>query len=658
MTGLILPALVPAPEPEKKTVEEPPRVSEAPEPSADLLPLPPLEPAATVKAEMPVTPEAPAKPAARQRVFLPEDIPAVEKATPPVDAVVTPKPEVAPVPAAVIEPAAITPALSEVVGKPDEKPAEKAPEPVSSTAPLTALDAPAEVSRPVSVEPHFEKPEKLAAATPQAPLEQSEPVTPSTKAIASKEILPISLPEKEASALSAEVVAPAPAPLIVAEEPEKIEEPPPVAAASSGLIALAEDTGHLTAKKPEPEPDVIPSSEPAKPHDEYKDEPVSGLNEPETAVSVADTVRPDESEAPVPVAATEHHDTSAEEKPVESEPVVSIPNPGLSPVDAYHVHGAAVEPEPAPAVADDSPHDLPIQLAPAEVTPQLSTPEVVHHEPVSSTTHNDPVPVETQSTAPEFSHTPEPAQSGLVLMQGKPEAHTPISEITTTTPPQAAVAPAESAPITTPRSNMTSTESTPSTPASGRASAQLTLGFEVTSLQLTPFFKLGAVQLRPLSNIVSLHLLTTQQAENPLAAGISFQIETVDLDESAHIRSILLKPLPQSQPAAVPQPKLQVDNVQLGQTTEGAPIQVTSSQGTSTAVQLLATCTIAAMDFTPAFEIGSLRLEPNSNFVLLRSAPSQRPAALDLPPSFEVAAVQLEGNAQISSVRLTPSTAK
>ena len=196
------------------------------------------------------------------------------------------------------------------------------------------------------------------------------------------------------------------------------------------------------------------------------------------------------------------------------------------------------------------------------------------------------------------------------------------------------------------------------TSADGRASAQITLGFEVTSLQLTPFFKLGAVQLRPLSNVVSLHLLTTQQAENPLAAGISFQIETVDLNESAHVRSILLKPLPQAQAATTPQPKLQVDNVQLGQGTDGAPIQVTSSQGTSTAVQLLATCTIAAMDFTPAFEIGSLRLEPTSNFVLLRSAPSQRPAALDLPPSFEVANVQLEGNAQIASVRLTPSAGK
>ena len=204
---------------------------------------------------------------------------------------------------------------------------------------------------------------------------------------------------------------------------------------------------------------------------------------------------------------------------------------------------------------------------------------------------------------------------------------------------------------------MATTDTTTNLPGTARAAAQLTLGFEITSLQLTPFFKLGAVQIRPLSNIVSLHLIASQATDNPLAAGISFQIVTVDLDDTAHIRSLLLKPLPNAQQAAVPSPKLQVDAVQITQASEGAPITISSSDQTSTAVQLLANFTIAAMDFTPSFEIGSLRLEPTSNSVLLRLAPSQRPAALDLPPSFEVANVQLGGDAQIAGMRLTPGTA-
>ncbi len=184
----------------------------------------------------------------------------------------------------------------------------------------------------------------------------------------------------------------------------------------------------------------------------------------------------------------------------------------------------------------------------------------------------------------------------------------------------------------------------------------MTLGFEITSLQLTPFFKLGAVQLRPLSNVVSLHLIGAQP-ENPLAAGISFQIDRVELDDT-RLKSIHLKLLGGAQAAATPQPKLQVNSVELTQAAEGAPISITPSDQTSTAVQLLATFTIAAMDFTPSFEIGSLRLEPTSNQVMLRLAPSSRPAALDLPPSFDIATVQLGGDAQIAAVALTPSAPK
>jgi hypothetical protein len=198
----------------------------------------------------------------------------------------------------------------------------------------------------------------------------------------------------------------------------------------------------------------------------------------------------------------------------------------------------------------------------------------------------------------------------------------------------------------------------PATPvnANAKAAAQLTLGFEITSLQLTPFFKLGSVQLRPLSDIVSLHLVASQQTDGPMATGISFKIEKVELTEQSQVRSILLKPLGTAQPATIPQPKLQVDAIQLNQTGEGSAIQVTPSQQTSTAVQFLATFTVASMEFTPAFEIGSLRLEPTSNTVLLRLAPSQRGAGMELPPSFEMSNVQIGPEAQLTAVTLTPSS--
>ena len=192
----------------------------------------------------------------------------------------------------------------------------------------------------------------------------------------------------------------------------------------------------------------------------------------------------------------------------------------------------------------------------------------------------------------------------------------------------------------------------------GRASAQLTFGFEITSLQLTPFFRLGSLQLRALSDVVSLGLVAAQQTDYPLAAGISFQIERVELDGAALLKSIVLKPLGESREVTAPLPEMQVDSVAVDGETKDAPISVTTSSAVSTVVQLIGTFEIAVLEFSPAFEVDTLRLDPVSNTVRLRIAPSSGPEVRDLPSSFEMAGVQLGDDAQIRGVRLVPSEAK
>ncbi len=196
------------------------------------------------------------------------------------------------------------------------------------------------------------------------------------------------------------------------------------------------------------------------------------------------------------------------------------------------------------------------------------------------------------------------------------------------------------------------------TPATGRALAQLTFGFEIVSMQLTPFFRLGSVQLKASSDVVSLHLLAARREEHPLAAGISFLVERVELDEAAGLRSILLKPLDEARELTAPTPSLQIDHLSVAAEGEDAPISVKTSGQAATAVQLLGTFAVAALDFTPSFEIGSLRLEPTSRTVRLRVAPSTRPAAVDLPPSFDITAVELGAGARFETVRVVPSVAK
>ncbi len=377
---------------------------------------------------------------------------------------------------------------------------------------------------------------------------------------------------------------------------------------------------------------------------------------------------------PIPAAAEAVPETPAALAPN----ALVAPTAATAPV-AKEIPSAAPVPVTVPL---PTPIEPPVEKAPETTkpvpeptsAPSLTTAMPAESKPVEKKVELPPLPTPAPTPVvgnaiPPEDGTPaaplvEPPATALTLIPAAAPAP-PASKPGEFAPAGSLIAPVPSVPasvpqpvsVSKPAPTMATTETTTNMPANARAAAQLTLGFEITSLQLTPFFKLGAVQLRPLSNIVSLHLIASQATDNPLAAGISFQIVTVDLDGDSHIKSLLLKPLPNAQQAAVPSPKLQVDAVNITSAGEGAPITISSSDQTSTAVQLLANFTIAAMDFTPSFEIGSLRLEPTSNSVLLRLAPSQRPAALDLPPSFEVASVQLGGDAQISGMRLTPGTA-
>lgn len=409
--------------------------------------------------------------------------------------------------------------------------------------------------------------------------------------------------------------------------------------------------GSLKERFAEPKSEVAAATNPpeaAKPTEEKADAKVEA-DIPAPAPISATVTEAKTSTAETPLATKPPEEKKADETPV----ILTSSGDAKSGAKLGEVakSESVVTPKSEPPIAKVEPPPAPEETKPsADLAPATEVASIIKQvEPV-------PKP-DAEKALPVIAPTAQVLPAGVSPSSKSPVA-TPAAPIKADAPfAKAVTAPNLPAPIRSAEPVMNQKESTAVLPSGGRASAQITLGFEITSLQLTPFFKLGAVQLRSLSNIVSLHLIASQSAENPLAAGISFQIETVDLDESSHIKSILLKPLGQSTPTATPQPKLQVENVKLGTGNEGA-IEITSSQQTSTAVQMLATFTIAAMDFTPSFEIGSLRLEPNSNTVMLRLAPSSKPTALDLPPSFEVSTVSLEGSAQLANVRLVPSGSK
>ena len=143
-----------------------------------------------------------------------------------------------------------------------------------------------------------------------------------------------------------------------------------------------------------------------------------------------------------------------------------------------------------------------------------------------------------------------------------------------------------------------------------------------------------------------------------MSANSAFQILTTTTGGGSHgpVQALVLKPLSEARAAATPQPKLAVNAVQLTHGAEAGPIQITPAQSSATSVQVLAPFAIAGIDFTPLFEIGSMRLEPTSAQVLLKvSSGSGQASSLDhLPPSFELTDVQVTSEGQISGFTLVP----
>ena len=431
------------------------------------------------------------------------------------------------------------------------------------------------------------------------PVESKEPSKPETPAkVESKELTPVIVPIPE--------LKPEPKPEAKIEPKPELKPEPKIEIKPEAKVEPKPEV------KIEPKPEAKVESKPeVKPETKIEVKP-----EPKVESKIEPKVDPKPEtkvEAPViPVPA-----------PEDKKPAAPAPAPEPAKPEAPASSGGWLRGMLRRSDADTTPKPEPLAVA---AKTEIPAPKPEEKKPVT------PAPVEAVKTpAPEQKPLVEIPPSAPKAGGTPPAPATPApTPVSVPTPAPVAATPKPEVSVTTSQPKMAQPESTTNVPANSRASAQLTLGFEITSLQLTPFFKLGAVQLKPLSNVVGLHLIATQAADNPLAAGISFQIDKVELNNDK-LSAITLKPLQDAQAAAVPQSKLQVDAVQIGQGSDGAPISVTSSGAASTAVQLLATFTIAAMEFTPAFEIGLLRLEPTSNSVLLRLAPSSRPASLDLP---------------------------
>lgn len=185
-----------------------------------------------------------------------------------------------------------------------------------------------------------------------------------------------------------------------------------------------------------------------------------------------------------------------------------------------------------------------------------------------------------------------------------------------------------------------------------RTAVQLTFSLEIASMQLTPTFEVSGLQLKPTSKVVSMRLARSQDPQPPINLQVTFEVAKIELINGA-IATVRLAPSAQQKPAVLTSPSFAVSGLKLASGQGAAPVQLTPSHQEQASVHLTAEFQIAAIEFTPLFEIETIVLNSTSKKVSMQ-LPGSGPSSIDTAPVFEVSSVQLGAGNELGLIQVTP----
>ncbi len=180
---------------------------------------------------------------------------------------------------------------------------------------------------------------------------------------------------------------------------------------------------------------------------------------------------------------------------------------------------------------------------------------------------------------------------------------------------------------------------------------QLTFSLEIASMQLTPAFKMSGLQLKPTSKVVSMRLAPSQDSQPPINLPVTFEVARIELSGGA-IGAVRVAPSSQEKPAVLTSPSFAISGLELVDGSGAAPVQLTPSHQEQASVHLTAEFQIAAIEFTPLFEIATIVLNSTSKKVSMQ-LPGSGPSSIDSAPVFEIENVQLGAGNELGLVQVT-----
>ena len=392
------------------------------------------------------------------------------------------------------------------------------------------------------------------------------------------------------------------------------------------------------------------SEMPAAPFEEKTAEPSAAVETPAIETPFV---------AHTPELATSLIETPVAETPAVEPPAVEIPAEVAAPAFMAAAHFAEEKVTPESPIEAEAVSEEPFALEEEPVGQGQPVPELTtafSAEPVfSEMTQPEPeanlVLIEPEDTVAAPIAGREPVQSSIETpaFASKMLSTEPI-RLQPTTPyhmPETTITPV--APAARPSA---STMSVQQPAGSMHTAVQLTFSLEIASMQLTPTFKMSGLQLKPTSKVVSMRLAPSQDPQPPMNLQVTFEVAKIDLSGGT-IGTIRLAPSAREKPAVLSSPSFAISGLELVSGAGAAPVQLTPSHQEQASVHLTAHFQIAAIEFTPLFEISSIVLNSTSRDVFMQ-LPGSGPTSIDSAPVFKIENVQLNGS-DLGMLQVVPS---
>ncbi|MEO8439270.1 MAG: hypothetical protein ABI540_03510 [Spartobacteria bacterium] len=190
-------------------------------------------------------------------------------------------------------------------------------------------------------------------------------------------------------------------------------------------------------------------------------------------------------------------------------------------------------------------------------------------------------------------------------------------------------------------------------PAFGSA-VQLTFSLQIASLQLTPAFGVGCLRLKPVSKTVSMCLEPSQNPQSSMNLQIDFEVADIQLADG-FIRAIRLHPAAQK-PTNAPEASSAASTLEFLAIAGDSPGELIPSRQSEASVRLRTQFKIAAIEFSPLFQVAAIVLNSTSQSVSLQ-LPGADARSTENAPVFEMENVRLSGGKELELIEVAPARA-